>query len=333
MTIAMTFKAAALGVAGLLVLGQTASADTTIRLLEAWPRNTSMIANVGQKYIAAVEDASKGTIKFQTSGPEVVPPFEQLQPLSAGVFSMMVSTPAYHQAQSGVGAVIDGMLSTDPVALRASGVMDWVTDYYRKKFGLELLALVPMPANQLIMRNPLPEGKDMPLEGLKIRSNAAFEGIVRELGGAPVNLDPSAMYAAMEKGVIDGVAGPQHAAADYKMYEMGKYMTRPGYGHTAIIVMANSASFAALPEEVQATLREQGIALETSGKEAMAVIAEQQNARMKEEGVTETLFSESTSARLEAAFQTGILAVAQKSDMAAVDELVALAKSKDMLAK
>lgn len=332
MTISMTFKAAAVGLAGAMALGQAVSADTTIRLLEAWPKNTSMIANVGQKYIQSVE-AADASIKFQTSGPEVVPPFEQLQPLSAGVFDMMVSTPAYSQAQSGVGAVIDGMLNTDPVALRASGVMDWVTDYYRSKFGLELLALVPMPGNQLILRDPLPEGKDMPLEGLKVRSNAAFEGIVRELGGAPVNLEPSAIYAAMEKGVIDGTTGPQHAAADYKMYELGKYMSRPGFGHTTIIVMANAAKFASMPAEVQTVLREKGVELETTGKEAMAAIAEQQNAKMKEEGVVETMFSDATAARLEQAFQKGTLAVALKSDPDAVNTLVDLATSKDMLAK
>ena len=75
-----------LGAALLALYGAVApaQAQTTIRLLSAWPPNTSMIQVGETKYIAAVEAASNKEIKFVRNGPETVPPFQQLQPLSTG---------------------------------------------------------------------------------------------------------------------------------------------------------------------------------------------------------------------------------------------------------
>src|SRR5262245_30140767 len=87
-----------LGSALLALLGALAPAhaETSIRLLSAWPPNTSMIQVGEAKYIAAVEAASNKEIKFVRNGPETVPPFQQLQPLSTGVFQLLYTTPTYH---------------------------------------------------------------------------------------------------------------------------------------------------------------------------------------------------------------------------------------------
>lgn len=211
-TIAAAAAALALGTAG------AAHAESTLRLISAWPETTSMVRVVERGFTEAVTEASGGAITFVRNGPETVPPFQQLQPLSASVFDVMFSTPAYHQADTGVGAVMDGLLSTDTAMLRETGIFEQLDMYYRERFGLTLLALMPAPPNQLLLREPLAD--DGMLDGRKIRSNGAFEGLVRGLGGAPVGLPPADIYSSLEKGVIDGTAVPQHAAADYRFYEV-----------------------------------------------------------------------------------------------------------------
>lgn len=305
-------------------------AQTTIRLLSAWPPNTSMIQVGETKFIAAVEAASNKEIKFVRNGPETVPPFQQLQPLSSGVFQLLYTTPTYHQADTGIGAAIDGLLTTDPKKLRESGMINWLNDYYRKKFGVIILSLISCPPNQFILRDPLPA--DGTLKGLKVRTNAAFEGIVRGLGGSPVGLPPSDVYSAMEKGVIDGTAAPQHAAADYKFYEVGKYMTRPGYGHTTLILMANASAFDALPEKVRKLLQEEAIRMETYGAEEMIAVTAQQNATMEQKGVKVVQFPPEVAAKLPALFAEGTTLVAKKSDGKAVDDMIAFARQKGVLA-
>lgn len=325
------YKRTLLGAAIAALLAGTAPtmAQTSIRLLSAWPPNTSMIQAGETKFIANVEATSNKEIKIVRSGPETVPPFQQLQPLSTGVFQLLYTTPAYHQADSGMGSAIDGLLTTDPKKVRSTGMMDWLNAYYRKKFGVVILALFPCPPNQFIMREALPP--DGTLKGRKVRTNAAFEGIVRGLGGSPVGLPPGDIYSAMEKGVIDGTAGPQHAAADYKFYEVGKFMTRPGYGHTTLILMANAAAFDALPEKVRKTLQDEAIKMEAYGTEEMIAITAQQNAIMEQKGVKISQHSPEVAAKLEQLFAEGTAAVAKKSDGKAVEEMIEFARQKGAL--
>jgi TRAP-type C4-dicarboxylate transport system substrate-binding protein len=317
-------------VAALLSLAAPAGAETTLRLLSGWPPNTSMIQVGEVKYIAAVEAASNREIKIIRNGPETVPPFQQLQPLSTGVFQLLYTTPTYHQADTGMGVAIDGLLSTDSRKLRETGVIDWLNAYYRKRFGVIILALISCPPNQFVLRDTLPP--DGTLKGRKVRTNAAFEGIVRGLGGSPIGLPPSDIYSAMEKGVIDGTAGPQHAAADYKFYEVGKYMTRPGYGHSTIILMANAAAFDALPEKVRKVLQDEAIRMETYAAEEMIAVTARQNATMEQKGVKIVEFPPAVAAKLPQLFAEGTTAVAKKSDGKAVEELLELARQKGVLA-
>lgn len=318
-------------IAALVLVAGPAGAQTSLRLISGWPPNTSMIRTGEAKYIANIEAASDGAITFVRNGPETVPPFEQLQPLSAGVFDLMYSTPAYHQADTGVGAVMDGLLSADPAKLREDGVIAWLDAYYRETFGITLLALVPAPSNQILLREPL--GSDGTLAGRKIRSNAAFEGIVRGLGGAPVGLPAPEIYAALQKGVVDGAAIPEHAAADYKLYEVGNYITRPAFGHTTLILMANADAFDALPDDVRTVLQEEAIRMETYTAEAMADAAAEQTATMRANGVEIAQFPEAVAARLPDLFAEGTTAVARKSDPEAVDALLEFARSRDALAQ
>ena len=317
--------------AALVGVSVPAQAETTIRLLSGWPQNTSMIRSGETKYIANVEAASNGAVKIVRNGPEAVPPFQQFQPLSAGVFDLLYTTPSYHQADTGIGAALDGLLTPDTARLREAGVIDWLNDYYRENFGVIILALIPTPSNHLVLREPLnPDGR---LEGLKIRTNAAFEGIVRGLGAAPVGLPPNEIYSGLQKGVIDGTAGPQMASADYKLHEVSSYMTRPGFGHATNVLMANADAFDALPEDVRTLLQEEAIRLESSAAEEMIAVAAEQNAIMEANGVQIVEFPPEVAEKLPQLFVEGTTEVARRSDPANVDALIEFARSKDMLAR
>lgn len=325
--LSQALKRTLLGLTGAAALTSSASAETALRVITGWAPNVAYVSGIFPEFKAAVTEATRGEVTFQESGPEVVPPFEQLQPLSSGVFDLMYSTPAYHQAQTGVGAAVDGLLNTDTQALRDSGVMDYLNDYYRQNYGTEILALVPAPANQIILAEPL-EGDT--LEGLKIRSNAAFEGMVRQLGGAPVSMSPTDAYAALEKGVLDGIAFPIHAAADFRLYEVGNYMTRPGFGHSTVILMANTASLEALPDDQEQAIRDAALEMERKGTEFMVELGKSQEATMLENGVEVIEFSPELAAEMERMFQEGSLEVARRSNPEAVDSLMSFAEEKGM---
>jgi hypothetical protein len=54
------------------------------RMLAGWDRSFQGIPHVVEPFIRNVEAASKGNIKIVLSGPEAVPPFEQLQACPTG---------------------------------------------------------------------------------------------------------------------------------------------------------------------------------------------------------------------------------------------------------
>tara|TARA_B100000378_G_scaffold248953_1_gene221983 strand:+ start:1367 stop:2371 length:1005 start_codon:yes stop_codon:yes gene_type:complete len=327
-----TKRAVCMAVAvALLGLANTAArAETRLRLISPWPSNLAIVETSETAYINAVREASNGEIIIERSGPEVIPPFQQLEPLSAGVMDLMLSTPAYHQGDTGVGALISGILTPDTDKLRETGVMDWINNYYREKFGVVILAIFADPPNQFVLTKPLSE--DGTLSGMKIRSNANFEGIVRGLGAAPVNLPGADIYPAMQKGVIDGTSVTTHAAADFKFYEVGKYMTRPTWGFTTRFLVASAQKFDALPDEERKILQDEALKMERYAAESTAKIAEEQTAIMMENGVQIAEFPADVADDLERLFAEGVIEVAMKSDPEAVQELLDLAREKGVLA-
>ena len=304
------------------------SETTTLRLLSAWTANNPNIPSVLTPFIKNVEAASHGEIKIELRGPEVAGPFEQFQPLSAGVFDIVFTTPGYHQAQSGVANVFDAV-KPDLEARRASGLIEWADNYYRKRFGVSILALHPAPGNHFVLREGL--ASDGKLTGLKIRANATFEGMVRNLGGIPVNMSPADAYASMQKGVLDGITFPAFASADYKLYEVGKYMTRPIFGLSNVLFLINVKKLDSLPPEHRKIILDEARKIEQIGTDALAKLGVSDEARMKEHGVKIVNFSADLAPKLNAMYNEGILKTASRSTPKEVQELWEMAKSKNML--
>jgi TRAP-type C4-dicarboxylate transport system substrate-binding protein len=250
--------------------------------------------------------------------------------VSSGVFDLLFSTASYSQSQSGVLAIIDS-LTTDIEKLRSAGAIDWINDYYRKRFNVMLLGTAPTPPNHFILKAPLPsEEAGAPLAGRKVRANAAWEGIVRALGGAPVNLAPGDAYAAMQKGVVDGMAWPIHMSAQFKLYEVGKYMTRPGFGHSNNVLLINANKLNALTDKQRKIIVDAALTAERKAKQSFVEEAVKQDAEMEANGVRVTEFGPAIAATLNRLNHEGNYQTARRSDGANVDKFWEFAKSKDL---
>lgn len=89
-----------LAVAALVTLPFAAAAETTLRVIVSWPSTLGQVSELLPEFERRVTEATAGEVRFHNSGPEVIPPFEQLEPLSQGVFDLHYGSPTYHQAQS-----------------------------------------------------------------------------------------------------------------------------------------------------------------------------------------------------------------------------------------
>jgi TRAP-type C4-dicarboxylate transport system substrate-binding protein len=305
-----------------------AQAQTTLRLISGWTQNNPNVPNIETPFIKNVEAASNGKIKIERRGPEVASPFEQFQPVASGVFDILFTTPGYHQAQSGVANIFDAVKG-DIEGRRTAGLIKMADDYYRRRFGLSVLAIHAAPGNHFVLRDGL--ASDGTLKGMKIRANATFEGVVRSLGGTPVNMSPADAYSSMQKGVLDGITFPAFASADYKLYEVGKIMTRPLFGLSNVLFMINVRKLNSLPPEHQKILLDEARKIEQIGQDALYKLAVSDEERMKQGGVKTVDFSSALAPKLNTLYNEGILATASKSSPNEVKELWELAKSKNML--
>jgi TRAP-type C4-dicarboxylate transport system substrate-binding protein len=312
----------------LTLISPAVKAETTLRLLSGWTPNNPNVPFIETVFIKNVEAASKGELKIERRGPEVASPFEQLQPVSAGVFDILFTTPGYHQAQTGVANMFDAF-KPDMEALRAAGLTQKADEYYRKRYGLSILALHPAPGNHFVLKDGL--ASDGTLKGMKIRANATFEGVVRALGGTPVNMSPADAYSAMQKGVLEGITFPAFASADYKLYEVGKVMTRPLFGLSNVLFMINVRKLDSLPPDLKKIVLEEGRKIEQIGKDALERVAVDDEKRMKEHGVKTVDFGADVAPKLNQMYNEGILATAGKSSPNEVKELWEMAKAKNLL--
>lgn len=307
-----------------------ALAQVELRLLNGWDARFPATPLIVDPFAAGIAKASSGRYKLRVSGPEVVQPFEQFQPVSRGAFDLLHTTTPYHAGQSTVGF---GLFNFEPDidAWRKSGVWDLIDRDYQSH-NLKLLAIVAHQrpgngGNHIMLKEPLGTAKD--LKGRKIRGiRGNFTPVIEGFGGTSVVLAGGEIYSAIQKGTIDGAAWPVLGAVDFKWYEVAKFMTRPTFAFTMSFIVINHDKFKMLPEADRRMLLEEGAKIEVAGRDAMDKRQGEEIEELKRRGVQETLFDPAELAkvmrqRVDALWQ---VAEAHGPSAPAARELRALAK-------
>jgi TRAP-type C4-dicarboxylate transport system substrate-binding protein len=236
-------------------------------------------------------------------GPETVSPFEQLQPVSAGLFDMLFTHGAYHLGETAMAFGMDAV-KDDPAARRESGVYDLIDQHYQAR-NLKLIGVFSAASGyHILLRNPI--GDDGALEGRKIRASGTYHDMVTELGGSVVTLPASEIYSALERGVADGAAWPVFGAMDYKWYEVADYMTRPTFGVTNLTLFMNLGAWNGLSAEQQDLVMETAQELEISGRAQLADLWEKEDKAMQDAGLAVTEFGPNVAGSVDAIFAAGV---------------------------
>ncbi|XAH22060.1 TRAP transporter substrate-binding protein DctP [Xylophilus sp. GW821-FHT01B05] len=299
------------------------------RWLNSWDRNYAAIPSLIEPYIKEVEAASNGSIKINVSGPETVPPLEQLQPVAAGAFHFLYTHGAYHFGIMPLATVFEA-LGGDPQARRDAGLVDFLEKQYRK-IGLKLV-FAPMTPNgnyALILRQPPTANGD--LQGRKIRATPTYNGLIRHLGATPVQLPPADIYTSLDKGVVDGAAWGVTGPLPYRWYEVSKYLLRPAIGFNLNPVLMNLEAWNRLKPEQQKILTDVGKKYEDLWyREAGRQMAEEEKALVGK-GMKVVEMGPVQQQKLQAAWADGLwdMGLASKARKE-VEEMRALAKAKGL---
>ncbi len=311
------------GAASLLLVAGTSATAADLKILTSWNKNIWPTYVVLDTFVKNVADIGGDKIKTRISGPEVVPGFQQLQPVKAGVFDILFTHGVYHMGSKGLAAIMDAM-NSDPVGKRTSGVWDYLDNFYQKTHGLKLLAISPNSTKgyHIFLKKPIEGGN---WNGRKIRGTQTYHGVIKLFGGEPVVMPGSQVYSALEKGVVDGAAWPAAGMLSMKHYEVAKYKVRPTFGTSTLPILMNMASYNKLTKEEQNILLQAGKMTELQMPWIGDQMQAEEDAKLAKLGVKVTRIPADKIAKMRKAFSDGLWALGDKCCGRAAKEMRALA--------
>jgi TRAP-type C4-dicarboxylate transport system substrate-binding protein len=299
------------------------------RALSSWDKNYPVVPRFYEVFLKNVEAASNGGMKFVFSGPETVPPFQQLQPVSSGAFQLLLTHGAYHVGETPYLVSLEA-LGGDLKKWREAGAREMVDKHYQKR-NLKLVALGQTPertALQIICREPIGPSGD--LRGRKIRGTVTYSGVFSLLGASPVVLPGSEIYTALEKGVVDCAGWPVIGILDYRWYEVAKYLVRPTFGLLTYPIFMNLTAWNKLPESQKEILLDEGRKAEDHFFVEWIRLADDEAAKLKERGAQITEVGADKRDKLNKALVDTLFELGMKSNPKDVGELQEFAKARGL---
>lgn len=282
------------------------------------------------------ENLKKAGINIAVSGPEVVQPQEQFQPVQSGAFDLLFTVQPWHLNVTGVSFGLY-TVETDQALWRRNGVMEYVDKEYQRT-GMKLLGIVGgtrkgVGTFQVIMKTQIDPNADKPLAGKKVRGNPIYRALIEHWGGAMVVLPGGDIYSALQRGTIDGAFWPVTGALDFKWYEVANYMVSPPFGYALYFVLMNQASYNKLPAAQRAALEAEVLRLETEGTNAMDDHQIAEYAELQKRGMKQLPIDPQKMAAANKVFTEGLWATAEgsKASSEQVKAFRAFLRSKGMV--
>lgn len=321
------FKGLALGLLTVLVVATQAKAEN-FKMLSAFAPN--FIFNIGatDNFKKNLVQQSGGKFKIQQFGPDVIPTFEQFQPVQAGVFDFNFTHATYHAGTIGVGVAMDATIA-DPVKRRTSGLFDMLDKEYNK-LGVKLVSLPPVAPYHFITKNPL-NGQKPSLKGMKMRSNPSLQNTILSLGGSPVTMAGGEVYTSLQKGVIDGAAWTLVGVKDFKWQEVAGYMVRPVFGSISMMITMNLKKYNSLTSEQKKWVDEAGKKTELESDAFFKKLIDEEIKFLQSKGMKITNLNADDAKNVEKYWNKGLFDMAEKTSGASAKAFEKLATQKGML--
>lgn len=286
-----------------------------MRVVTSWDGSYPPVEVLLHPMMADLESALGDGTSIRILGPETIPPFEQLEPVSRGLFDMLYTNGGYHYDNVGIGVALDTFEKTAS-DLRESGIWDLVDEEYQQA-GLKLLGILINPGFHILLNEPLDDSAT-PFDGSIIRGIPIYHKLTEELGGSPVVLPMPEIYPSLERGVVDGAAWPTLGAYDARWFEVADYFTRPTFGQGVQLFLMNLDQWNGLDAERQETIL--GVAQDWEDKAAdiMYPVEREEEEALLAEGMEITEFTpEQFEIVRRAYFEAGIELASQRSPDAA----------------
>lgn len=248
-------RALSVAAAGVAIAG-AAHAEVTLKAVTALPKQV-VYTEDGLRFIAKLNEAGKGVVQARwIGGPEVIPATEQAQALRNGVVDILISPANYHWGSVPESAAIAGSDKT-PWELRENGAIELLSKYYERKLNAHYLGWLSSNVgfNIYLREPPKMTAAGLPdLTGVKLRSNPVYQDFFAKLHATNITIQTPEVYAALERGTVDGIGWPEIGIGDFNWDKFLHYRIAPTFYRSDIVVLVNLATWKKLSPEARGTV-------------------------------------------------------------------------------
>lgn len=231
------------------------AADTiTLKAVMSWPKNATefkAFTFFAEAVDRLVAEKAPGQLKIQfVGGPEVVKTADQAESLQRGLIDIVFTSSAYYTSLLPAADAIK-LSELTPAEERANGAWAYLNELHQAK-GLYYLARLGIQIPfQLYLNKPISSAD---LKGLNIRVSPLYLAAIKGLGGNPVVIPPTEVYAALERNVVDGYCWPSVGIRDWGWEKVTKYIVKPSFYTGPNPLLMNLASWNKLSKPLQEIL-------------------------------------------------------------------------------
>lgn len=207
-------------------------------------------------FVEKVNQRAQGKLRIDwLGGPEVFAAFDQPLALKSGTVDMILYYPFGYMKSVMPEAEAKGLSELAEWEERKSGAFELWSEIFEKRVNAKYLGRLHsnIPFN-VFCNKKLDKLADF--QGLKMRVMPLYIPFMKSLGASPVTMPPTDIYAAMERGVVDGFMWPKVGMISWGLQEVTKFIVEPGVFQMEPATMINMDRWKKIPQDLQALLME-----------------------------------------------------------------------------
>ena len=242
-----------------------------LKVASSFPRNSIWETGFFM-FVDRVNERGKGKVHFNyVGGPEAIPAFQLFDAVRSGVVDVASGVGSYFSSVVPEGDALK-LSQFTPAEERANGTFELFHKILAQKGNVEYLGRFDTPGVHFNFYTIPKVEKMEDLRGLRMRVAPLYKAFALKLGMVPVTMPHSDISAALERGLVNGVAFGGVDLSRYGFQKYLKYIIEPQFYTNDQCILLNQAAWNKLPADTQKLLKD--IMLEVERDSGTAIAAE-----------------------------------------------------------
>jgi len=264
----------------------TAKAETELTLVYPFP-DFLIYTKMCKELASKINEAGKGILKINVLPFNSIGMFKQPPAIKAGRVDI-ACTPAAFYARGLPEAEAVATSNSSPLAVRANGGFKLLDDLHQKHFNMKYLGWTASGAKFRIYMKSAPKftsGGLVDFTGVKLRDNPIYGAFFRAMKATTHSLPATAVYSALEKGVVDAAAWATVGVQGLKWDKFLRHAVEPEFFQTDIGWIMNLDKWKSLDSKSRNLLQIAVIGQEAVGRATLEGMANAERKKLIAEGM------------------------------------------------